>query len=120
MRSRRNRASGSEYSDKMRMMRPSGLLRKAGFSYASGARSSGCGSLRAIGGFLAFPEVNGIVHSDPDVKQPQSGDDAARDAVQRQKRQMRSQQQKSVIAPEMCPGQKDQNKSQIAPHHHPD
>jgi len=38
MRSRRKRASGSEYSAMMRTSRPSGLLIKAGFWYDKGAR----------------------------------------------------------------------------------
>ena len=35
--SRRNLASGSTYSDMMRRIRPSGLFRNKGFSYARGA-----------------------------------------------------------------------------------
>src|ERR1700688_289312 len=74
MRSRRKRASGSEYSEMMRTRRPSGLLIKAGLWYDRGARWRWGGLpvfsvMHSRGGSA---EVHRFDDRDPQIQQPEA------------------------------------------------
>src|ERR1700728_1578250 len=83
MRSRRKRASGSEYSEMMRTSRPSGLLTNAGVWYERGARlrSGGLPVLCFMLSRVRSAEVHGFHDCDPQVQKAEARDHPAHRAV---------------------------------------
>src|SRR5271156_4475213 len=79
MRSRRKRASGSEYSEMIRTSRPSGLLTNAGFWYERGARmrSGGLPVLCFMLSRVGSTEVHGFHDRDPQIQQAEARDHPA-------------------------------------------
>src|SRR5271163_886624 len=57
--------------------------------------------------------MDGVVDSDPDIEQPQAGDDSTHDTVQGQRSQMRYQCQQSILIPEVHPGQYHNDEAEI-------
>ena len=109
MRSRRKRASGSEYSARMRIRRPSAPFRKLGFSYARGAIPKGrwIGKLVCHGETrisLRFTIVNRVRESNPQIQKTYAGNDAANHSKHCYMCQLRRVIQQSVVLPKMGPG----------------
>src|SRR5579863_840309 len=114
--SRRNRAKGSEYSDKMRRTRPSGLSRKAWFSYARGARLGWLSLMVRFhfheagvsSGVLPFVVVDRFPESNPNVQHTQTAANSAHKSVGDKCPQRRIHQQQTIVGPLRPPGKNNQ------------
>jgi hypothetical protein len=63
--------------------------------------------------FSALFVMHGVEDGDPDVEQTEAGDDAAGESVERDGGEMRDEQKNMVVAPEVQPGQRDEDNAEI-------
>jgi hypothetical protein len=66
--------------------------------------------------------MDGVDDGDPDIEQAEAGDQAARDAVQEQRREMRQDDQQAVLIPKTQPGpgQNKNDEAEVEAHNHAD
>ena len=57
--------------------------------------------------------MDGVLDGNPYIKEAEAGDDAAGDSVERKEGEMRNQEQQAVIAPEMGPGENDDDEPEV-------
>src|ERR1700746_169865 len=130
--SRRKRASGSTYSDIIRRMRPSGLLRNSGFSYASGGIFScfvlmssfyeknkiniqfRAGTMRAccrsVGKIRSLMIVNGLPEPQPEIEDSETAGYTANKSAGNEVPEIGKAQEERIVSPLGRPG-KDQEQN---------